>query len=338
MNSFMAENITLLSLHGIHVRDQRFEILNRMLDKLQKLKAPNGATLGEKGLHRKGATLDFSNSALHRYASGGYLFKATLRFIRLWQQNNPKKHWSQLASSTSEWTKNPVWKGHNVAPTIMCKVMHDALEDAWEDFLHMHTKWQWRASNYAPIWFAPAWRKIKPSKWRIREENWSFENFDKHLAAEHRKFLEQHQLDPQNMADAQLLQQAGYPHHPLFVAVDGGQEKDKHLSNKAAAAMVLFESPLHHDQAWDTQEACPLLIEIIPLPQQLGANQVSSTTAEAMGLTTVLETLNPTYPKIIINDSLVARSSLMDIRDGKLRTDRAQIRKNASGISKADSA
>ena len=91
----MAANIELLSIYGIHFQDQKFEILNRWLDNIQKRQAPECAVFGEKANGCKGSILKFENNNLNLLPLVENTSKLFYNMSYYGKERTPKEHgWS----------------------------------------------------------------------------------------------------------------------------------------------------------------------------------------------------------------------------------------------------
>jgi hypothetical protein len=97
--------------------------------------------------------------------------------------------------------------------------------------------------------------------------------------------------------------------------------------------MVLFMQPEPND--WQNKKnLTPLVIRIMQLPPSIGDTDSHGSHGEQVGLCLTYEAVPLGYPIINVNDSTVARSNFLSLRDKTWNSDRNKIRDVLSGNSK----
>jgi len=164
-----------------------------------------------------------------------------------WEASNGKC-WAEMLADES--TDKPAWMD-NLWDTIrrpekMSKLLQQAFTAAnyAHHTLHCFHDWKPRHVTCTPMPYSTMtdWHLREPRTLKWNEAD--FENQDSFLWQKHHEFTEEHRLDPGKEEDRKILEAAGFPHQPLFVAVDGGAiQHDDPSQRRASASVTLFTKP-----------------------------------------------------------------------------------------------
>jgi hypothetical protein len=146
-------------------------------------------------------------------------------------------------------------------------------------------------------------------------------------------FIDAHRLNPARTADQHILALAGYPSHPIYIALDGGHQQHPN-STKTAASFVILQQPSTDTNKWNLM-SIPIFGRFQQIPHHLGFTTATNAIAEEAAFVLALEALPIDACLIIINDSTSERSRHINLRDNNYSSPRTKIRKGYSGASKA---
>ena len=147
--------------------------------------------------------------------------------------------------------------------------------------------------------------------------------------------VEKHRLAEHDMPGKHVLQQCGYPHHPILIAIDGSGHKTKE-EVKASAALVLFKYTFDKSN-WEDYIVEPVYVRAVPLPQAYGTDDTCNNVAEEVAMLLVMQTLPLGYPFLVVNDSLSARSRFLKLRNRQQLSNRALVRRVIGRVTKTHS-
>jgi len=357
--SFAREAIDQLAQCGVMIRDSREHVFGLFMDKLQ-MKCKQYPIGYHKNKDKSLCILSRSiSNQSESFGLAGDYSRGLSTWITECNKNKALEPWYNAASER-DWketiecwkkmnkepaTSKPQWMRSLRAEIKSPKTLHTIMRETFGQIEAEHkimlTFYEWRhplTEGEPP--FAQQLMYLHPEEWIKKEPEelpWDqadIENQDKFLWEQHDKFIESHRLNPENEKDLEILKQAGYPDRPLFIAVDGGHiPDDDPVERRTSASMVLFMQPEPND--WQNEKnLTPLVIRIMQLPPSIGDTDSHGSHGEQVGLCLTYEAVPLGYPIINVNDSTVARSNFLSLRDKTWNSDRNKIRDVLSGNSK----
>ena len=327
--NYVRNAIQLLARFGFYVRDERSNLVSRMLDSVA-VQNYSHRIIGSPKCTVTSSVLGKGDDNLQRLAIGGPVERAIRLTVANYVEANGTAPTSRELMSTKFW--NNAAKPKRIAAKTLAKAATEAIKDIRTDSTNLRVTYEWRVSpgDDDPV-TSNNWKKIEAAP--VQGSDWmQSDALDMTL----QDYLRTSRLDWNDQDDRRILEVLTANCCPIIVSTDGGHIIVEGEKSRTAAALVLCASDLRlvgEDPTWIHNECIPVLARITLLPACIGSSDADSGHGEALAVNQIGETIPDDAPAIIITDSESVRSKYLTIRDKTAPSNRTYLRNTFGGIS-----